>query len=205
MFLDANQTSSCRVKSLVQSFENHGLKNNICQPKEFRDENAFITNILPHIKKKIPPKVAPKPKFGDFTAVSLSDSSDFFDTRKTCHEVNTERCESSIPRFPSDLDIANVSPKLSESSKSLSSGIFSNYETASILDEAPVCDSPNMKGYKDSEKTCEEPCDKIFNMQRLHKAVSEGSVIELNSLCKTTMIITSFTLLRLTKKININS
>ena len=182
MFLDANQTSSCRVKSLVQSFENHGLKNNICQPKEFRYENAFITNILPHIKKKIPPKVAPKPKFGDFTTGSLSDSSDFFDTRKTCHEVNTKRCESSIPSFLSDLDIPNVSPKLSESSKSLSSGIFSNYETASILDEASACDSPNIKGYEDIEKTCEEPPDRIFSIQRLRKAVSEGSFIDLNSL-----------------------
>ena len=183
MFLDINQTSSCRVKSLVQSFENHGRNNNMCPPKEFRDENACNKNILPHIKKKIPPKVAPKPKFGDFTTGSLSDSSDFFDTRKTCHEVNTKRCESSIPSFLSDLDIPNVSPKLNESSKSLSSGIFSYNGTASFLDEALACDSPTMKGYDDIEKTCEEPPDRIFSMQRLRKAVSEGSFIELNSLC----------------------
>ena len=77
MFLDLNQTSSCNVKSLVQSFENHGLRNNVCPPMEFRDENAFDKNKLAHAKKKIPPKVAPKPKFGDFTTVSLSNSSDF--------------------------------------------------------------------------------------------------------------------------------
>ena len=142
MVLDNNQTSSCRVKSLVQSFENHGLKNNVRPPKEFRDDSEFDTNTLPHVKKKIPPKVPPKPKFGDFPSPSLYDS---FDTRKYCQEVDTKGCESIVPSY--DLDIPNVSPKLSESSKSFSSGIFSYNETASFLDEASACDSPNIKGY----------------------------------------------------------
>ena len=59
MFLDPNQTSSCKVKSLVQSFENHGVRNNVCPPMGFRDENAFDKNKLPHVKKKIPPTEAP--------------------------------------------------------------------------------------------------------------------------------------------------
>ena len=114
VFLDNNQTSSCRVKSLVQSFENHGLKNNVRPPKEFRDDSEFDTNTMPHVKKKIPPKVPPKPKFGDFPSPSLYDS---FDTRNYCQEVDTKGCESIVPSY--DLDIPNVSPKLSESSTTL--------------------------------------------------------------------------------------
>ena len=162
MFLDPNQTSSCKVKSLVQSFENHGLRNIVHPQMGFRDENAFDKKKLPHVKKKIPPKLAPKPKFGDFASVSDSDS---FDNRNYCHEVNTNGFESTFPNH--ELEMPNVSPKLSESSKSLSSGIFSCNETASLLDDDMACDSTYIRGYDDIEKTCDEPPETIFDMQRL--------------------------------------
>jgi hypothetical protein len=95
--------------SLVQSFENHGQRSNLSPPMGFRDKNAFYKNNLPHVKKKIPPKV------GDFVSVSDSDT---FDHRNYCHELNTNGFKSMFPNH--EFEMPNVSPQLSESSKSLS-------------------------------------------------------------------------------------
>jgi hypothetical protein len=44
-----------------------------------------------------------------------------------------------------------------------------------------ACDSTNISGYDDNEKTRDEPPDKMFNKQRLQEAVSEESFIDPNS------------------------
>ena len=82
---------------------------------------------MSNVKKKIPPKVTHNPKFGNVLSVSISDSSNCFYSRQYCHEVNTKGSESMVPSY--DLDLPNVSPKLSGSSKSLSPGISLYNET----------------------------------------------------------------------------
>ena len=110
--------------------------------------------------KKIPPEVAPKPKIRDLIAENISD---YKETDDHVTKGNKNKRVLVISGF--DLELPITSLTSSFSSKSQSSGIYSSYEKASFLNEEFACDSSDMRGCGDTEKSF----GMMFNKQRLQE------------------------------------